>query len=113
MFAERFLREQAIDQLVVSMGAAIIHESIHFLNGRRQPSQIEAHSPDQRVTIGGWRGPEFFPLEPRHDEIIDGVIRPACIGKVRQRRANWLNISPMSRIRGALSNPLAERLNLD
>ena len=51
VFAVTRLRQQTIDELFVSVRRGIFDEVFDFFPGRRQTSQIERHSPCERIAI--------------------------------------------------------------
>src|SRR4051812_49525159 len=101
MFAEGRPREQTIDEIFVGPRPAIVRELIGFLRRGRQSGEIEADAPNQRVTIGGRRGPEMFAFEPRENKGVHGIPDPALIFHRRERRAERVFVGPMRGGKGA------------
>ena len=64
--------EQALDQPLVGVGTAIVHEGRDLLGGRGQARQVEAEAADQGGAVGLGAEGEPSLLERGLDEAIDG-----------------------------------------
>ena len=84
--AELRARQQAVDDLLVSVGRGIAREYVDLGRRRRQAGQVEAQAAEQGRTVGLGRGAKALRIEPRHDERVDRVADPGTIPDGRDLR---------------------------
>ena len=71
--------QQAVDDLLIGVGRAVVQERLDLLGRRRQAGQVEAEAAEQRRAVGLGRGRQAVGLEARQDEGVDRVADPAAI----------------------------------
>ena len=68
--------EEAVDDLLVGVRAAVGEEGVDLRRRRGKADEVEAEPADERLARGLGRGREALLLEPREDERVDGVPHP-------------------------------------
>ena len=74
--------EQPIHQMLVSLRIAVLFKRLHLGKRRRQPVQIEIHSPNERATVRFRRRCQLPLREPRPDEAVHRMLD-------RRARDDW------------------------
>ena len=74
--------EQPIHQMLVSLRIAVLFKRHHLGKRRRQPVQIEIHSPNERATVRFRRRCQLPLREPRPDEAVHRMLD-------RRARDDW------------------------
>ena len=95
-------RQQALDRLLVSVGAPVVKKRAQFFRRRRQPRQIEREPAQQRAPVGLGRSSDALFLQLGLDEKVDRVARLRRIAQARRRRAAHRLERPVLR-RGAFA----------
>ena len=75
-----FAREQAIDELLISLGPIIAHEGADLLRRRRHTAEIEGEPAHQRRAISLSRGRHPSVSETSRDEGVHFIARPIPLG---------------------------------
>ncbi len=114
--------EQALHQPAVRAGLRVARERANLLGRREQARQIQASPADERSTVRFRRGLQASLVEPRQHESIDGVGRSTRVphgrrlgplyGAERPERLGADGIGAALAPRGAVADPLADRLHL-
>src|SRR5262245_4155232 len=89
--------QQPVNQLFISVRRRVGEKLIYLLRTRRQPYEIQIDTADERLFRRFGRRREAFLFQSRQDEIVDRIAGPTLIFSLRQRGANWFDVSPMLR----------------
>ena len=104
--------QQAINDFFVCVGRLIGQKRLDFRRGRREPCQIERHSPNQRLSRCFRRRFQPFLDQTRQNELVDGVTNPVFMIYGRWDRPLNGQKCPVPLIFGPLGNPLFQEFNL-
>ncbi len=87
--------EQPFDDALISIRPPIINEVLHFGDGGWEAGQIKAQPSDQGDAIRFGRGFDALILQPRENEMIDGVARPGGLPHRWRRHTNGRRECPL------------------
>ena len=104
--------EHAVDVPLESVGRVVAENRGDIAVRRREPGQIERDAAEQREDVGLRRGLLACPLEPRLDEVVDGVADPLGAGHRRYRRPLGRDERPVRLPLGPLIDPQPQGLDL-
>ena len=82
--------EQPIHQMLVSLRIAVLFKRHHLGKRRRQPVQIEIHSPNERATVRFRRRCQLPLREPRPDEAVHRMLDRRARDDGKRRFHQWL-----------------------
>ena len=88
--------EQSVDDPLVRAGRRVGQEGIDLVGCRRKAREIQRDAAKQRGFRRISRRRQAFALEPRQDEAVDRILRPAGVGDRRQVWSRWRDVGPVS-----------------
>ena len=102
------LREEAVDQLLVRVGALVGEERRGLLRARRQAGEIEVHAAAERGAVGLGAEGDARALERRLHEAVDRRACPRCVAHRGERGLRRRHERPVLLVVGALGDPLPQ-----
>ena len=102
------LREEAVHQLLVRVGALVGEEGRGLLGARRQAGEVQVHTTAERRAVSLGAECDARALERRLHEAVDGRARPRCIAHRGQRGLQRRHERPVLLVVGALGDPLPQ-----
>ena len=104
--------EQPVDELLVGVRRRIVQERIQQRRGRRQAGQVQRRPARQRPPVGLRRRVQPRCLQPRVNEVIERIARPARVGHRRRLGADDRLERPVLIPRSALRDPAPHNVDL-
>ena len=104
--------QEPVDDPLVRAGRRVGEEGVQFIQGRRQPGQVQGHSAQDPALFRGRRRIQSFGFQAVEDEAIQILPGPGGVLDLRQFRPPRRDERPMLLPDGSLLDPTADEIDL-